>query len=139
MPGLKLTNSSATTPTRHTKVNLDAATNTSNSSAAVVDFRKRSWVELDDGQPPLCVDHLPFQSREGRTNTGMDSKKDDHYTPSSSDQPRLLHGDTVGTVTNQSNHGMASPLKALPDKNQRGQCIKTEMEVAVLFLSLIHI
>ena len=98
--GPKLTNSSATARTRHTKVNLDAAANPSNSSAAVVDFRKRSWVELDDGQPPLCVDHLPFQSREGRRNTWVDSKKDDNYTPSSSPLPRLLHGYAVGTVTN---------------------------------------
>ena len=130
--GPKLTNASVTTRTRYTKVSLYAATNTSNSSAAVVDFRKRSMVDLDRVEPPLCSDHLTFQCREVRTNTGVDPRKDDTYAPSFIALPRLLDDDTVRTVTHQSNNGLASPLTALPDKNQPGHYIKTEMEVAVL-------
>ena len=130
--GPKLTNALATTPTRHTKVILYAATNTSNTSAVVVDFRKRTRVELDEVQPPPCSDQLPFRRREVRRNTGMDSKKDVTYVPSSSALPRLLHDDTVRTVTRHSKDGLASPSTALPDRNQPGHDIKTEMEVALM-------
>ena len=114
-------------------VYLDGATKNYRSSSEVVDYRKRSMVEINGVQPPLFDNHSPFNGREACRNTWMDPKKADPYVPPSSAPTMLRDDDTVGTVAWQSSHRLASTLTSSSSNGQPGRCIKTEMEVAVLF------
>ena len=122
-----------TCTTRHKNGFLEKPTKSYRSSSEVVNSPKRSMVEPDGVKPPRCVDHSPVKDGEACRNTRINPREADPYMPHSRAPTELRDDDTVGTVMQQSSHRLASTLTSSIDDDQPEHCIKTEMEVAVLF------
>lgn len=104
-----------------------------NSLYEVMDYDKRSRMELHRDQPPRFLSDRPLEDDGDVEAVRMEPSKNSHQPSSGRALPRLRNHNTVSSVTRHTCWAMSRNVTALPDVHQSGGPLKTVVGVGVLF------